>query len=280
MLHPVLSALLGQAHRHRKRPLPEAFRNVKLVAHRGGHTEHPENSLAAFREAAKRGYAAELDVRLSQEGKVVVFHDETLDRMTDATGWIADKTLAELQSLRLRGQHGPTDETIPTLREVLEVFPLGLIIELKTGRGPETGLEDAVVRLLRQHDSIHDRAILQSFDPFALRRVAELDPRLYRCQLFGTHCGETLPGRHKFLLRRLMLNSVSRPDAVAGELCLLTERYVKEGLKRRGYPVMGWTCRTGEDIEKGRHCGVDILISDYLPSGEDRQTATSPKTTP
>ena len=276
MLYYVFSALTGQAHRHRKRPLPEAFETVKLVAHRGLHATHPENSLAAFCEAGKRGYAVELDVRLSQDGEVVVFHDETLDRMTNAAGLVADKTLAKLQTLRLRGPHGPTDETVPTLGDVLEAFPLGLIIELKSRRGPETGLEDAVVRLMRRFDSIHDRVIIQSFDPFALRRTAELDPRLYRCQLFGTHHGETMPYRHKFLLRRLMLNSVSRPDAVAGELCLLTERYVKDCLKRRGYTVMGWTCRTTEDIDQGRRCGVDILISDYLSLEEDPKTETRP----
>ena len=88
-----------------KRPI---FEN-KYYAHRGFHSEDcsvPENSLAAFRAAVERGYGVELDVQLSKDGHVMVFHDDTLKRMCGVEGKIWDYTLEELRAFRLKG----TDE--------------------------------------------------------------------------------------------------------------------------------------------------------------------------
>jgi glycerophosphoryl diester phosphodiesterase len=265
VLRHLLSAFSGRAHRHSKRPLPKAFEGIKIVAHRGLHAEHPENSLAAFRVAAERGYAAECDVRLTKDGELIVIHDAVLERMTDGTGLVAESTLAELQSLHLKTSDGPTKESVPTLRQVLDTFDLGLFVELKQSQREDVGLEAAVVRLLREYESIHEQVIIQSFNPFVLGRVAQLDPRLYRCQLFGMSLGHDIPHRHRVMLRRLMLNSVSKPDAVAGELCLLNEKRVRQLRKRFGYAVFAWTCKSAEDVCFAERIGADLTITDYAP---------------
>ena len=90
-------------------------------AHRGLHTRDssiPENSLPAFRLAAEKGYAAELDVRLTADGIPVVFHDESLRRMTGDRRNLKDITLERLQDLKLL----ETQEKVPTLQEVLGVI--------------------------------------------------------------------------------------------------------------------------------------------------------------
>ena len=100
-------------------------------AHRGLHGPGvPENSLAAFRRAAEAGYGAELDVRLTKDGRLAVIHDATLDRVCGVSGRAAELTAAALSALRLEG----TEERIPFLEEVAPLFAgrAPLIVELKT----------------------------------------------------------------------------------------------------------------------------------------------------
>ena len=96
----------------KKRPEMERFKTVRY-AHRGLHGDgRAENSLTAFRAAVEAGYGIELDVRLSGDGELVVFHDDTLIRMCGVEGKTESKTLAELKALTLAG----TDEHIPSFR--------------------------------------------------------------------------------------------------------------------------------------------------------------------
>ena len=101
-------------------------------AHRGLHdAEHPENSLSAFALAVKNGYGIELDVRLSKDGVLVVFHDDTLDRVAGIPGKVIDFTAKELSEMRLGG----SEEGIPTLAEVLDLVNgrVPLLVEIKEG---------------------------------------------------------------------------------------------------------------------------------------------------
>ena len=105
------------------RMLKRADRTLLLgwkYAHRGlfdNKSEAPENSLAAFRKAVEAGYGIELDVQLSKDKKLVVFHDATLKRMCGVSGNVWDYTLEELKQFRL----ADSKETIPTFEEFLEV---------------------------------------------------------------------------------------------------------------------------------------------------------------
>src|SRR5690554_1673670 len=87
---------------------------VLVVAHRGAHTEVPENSLASIDKAVEAGaHIVELDVRRTQDGVFVIMHDRTLDRTTTGSGEVANHTYAELQSLRLLYHGDPTEHPIP-----------------------------------------------------------------------------------------------------------------------------------------------------------------------
>ena len=113
----------------------EKFWHINF-AHRGLHDMKkgiPENSLAAFRAAVEAGYGAELDVQLSKDGQVVVFHDDTLKRVCGVEGDVVDYDYEDLRKMSLNG----TGETIPLFTEVLKIFEKGigpLIVELKTGK--------------------------------------------------------------------------------------------------------------------------------------------------
>src|SRR3954466_13407125 len=115
------------------------------IAHRGLHAAfegRPENSLAAFAHCCALGFPAELDVRLSRDGEVVVFHDRALQRLTGAAGRVEERDAAQLRAPRLLGP----DERVPLLAEVLELVGgrVPLLVELKSG-APAATLERAVL---------------------------------------------------------------------------------------------------------------------------------------
>lgn len=137
-----------------------------VIGHRGASGSYPENTLLAFERALEQGAdALELDVRLSRDGAVVVIHDATVDRTTDGTGRVRDRTLSEVRALDAGG-----GQPIPTLDEVLERFPeTPLIVELK-----ETAVAAAAQRCLDRHRAT-GRVLVGSFEPGALRPFGKPD---------------------------------------------------------------------------------------------------------
>ncbi len=142
----------------------------RFFAHRGASGEFPENTLEAFSRAVERGVRyLELDVWSSKDGKVVVIHDESVDRTTDGRGSVRDLTLKELKGLdagywfRLRGQGSYPFRgkgiRIPTLEEVLRAFPdVMLNIEVKQRFPP---MEELLWEMLSRNDSL-DRVLIAS----------------------------------------------------------------------------------------------------------------------
>lgn len=122
-----------------------------IVAHRGCHVEAPENSLAAFRRCMLLGIdMIETDVQLTKDGVLVLMHDATVDRTTNGSGRVADKTLEEIKRLRLRmGSGGPgaplTDEQVPTFEEAMEAMRGEILVDLDA-KGPD--LEEVWARSL------------------------------------------------------------------------------------------------------------------------------------
>jgi glycerophosphoryl diester phosphodiesterase len=143
---------------------------LQIVAHRGVTTDAVENTLEAFRAAQSLGAdAIELDVRLSADGIAVVYHYAYLEALTDGSGPVWQRSLAELRGLCVGGL---ADTRIPTLEEVLEEFaptPLGLEIELK---GPEPETVEAVCRLLETVREAWPRVEVTSYEPALLAALA------------------------------------------------------------------------------------------------------------
>ena len=161
----------------------------KVFAHRGASAYAPENTLPAFELAARQGAdGIELDVHLSKDGELVVIHDETLDRTTNGTGAVKDRTLAELQALCAdNGMSGFADARIPTLREVLElVRPTGMLvnIELKTSLVWYDGIEEKTLALVEAL-GMQERVIYSSFNHYSIERVRQLAPQAQTAYLFA-----------------------------------------------------------------------------------------------
>ena len=149
-------------------------------AHRGLHSPDksvPENSLAAFEAARDAGYGIELDVQLSRDGQIVVFHDDELERVCGLNERVDKLSFEELGELRLER----TDERIPLFSEVLALVngAVPLIVELKTGPQNDR-LCVAVHKILSEYDGDF---CIESFDPRIVRWFKENAPEILRGQL-------------------------------------------------------------------------------------------------
>lgn len=152
-----------------------------VIAHRGASAYAPENTISAFNKAIDLGAGGiEIDVQLSRDQHPVVIHDERVDRTSNGTGWVKDKTLEELKtldfgswfSLEFKG------EKIPTLEEVLKLLKPwdGLLnIEIKNGPVFYPGIEQRVVELVKEHN-MEERTIISSFNHYSLVEVKRILP--------------------------------------------------------------------------------------------------------
>ncbi|WP_203247119.1 glycerophosphodiester phosphodiesterase [Sporosarcina beigongshangi] len=162
---------------------------MDIYAHRGSSGTHPENTIAAFTEAARLPvHGVEFDVHLTKDTELVVIHDETIDRTSNGTGFVKDMTLAELKSFDFGSWFSPNfnGQTIPTLYEVLQLFAHTthhLNIELKSDIFPYEGMVEKVIEMLEEM-KIETRVVLSSFDHGAIRTAKQLAPRLETAALF------------------------------------------------------------------------------------------------
>ena len=193
----------------RRRKETEVFMKSPY-AHRGLHGgDVPENSLAAFRAAVECGFGIELDVQLSADGEVMVFHDESLLRMTGVEASLYSKTNEELSALRLAG----TEEKIPTLREVLALVDgkVPLLVEVKS--------DHAVLNVCAKTAEILDgytgAYMVESFHPLAVNWFRKNRPHVVRGQLSANLFWHGKAIFSMFVVENLLLNFLARPDFIA-----------------------------------------------------------------
>ena len=251
-------------------PLPASFFDQPF-AHRALHGQgRPENSLSAIRAAVARGYGIELDLQLSSDEAVMVFHDETLDRMTSQRGHVADRTGAALARLALRSDQGLGPDTIPTLSMVLDLVDgtVPLLLELKdqTGTlGPDVGaLERATAQVLAGYAG---PVAVMSFNPHAVGLMAELAPD---CPRGLTTCAFTpedwphVPEPRRTAHRRQRLRSEVGASFISHDARDLAAAPVAEA-KALGLPVACWTIRSPEAQAVALEIADCVTFEGYLP---------------
>ena len=230
--------------------------DVFVIAHRGASEKFPENTLSAFRAAIDMGAdSVELDVILSQDGTVVVIHDDSVDRTTDGSGNVADLTLAELKALDAGSWFGPehAGERIPTLQEVMDLTKdrIRLDIELKGVSKTPTPLEGAVVKLI-ERNQIEDQVVVSSFNPLALFYLRRANSRIATALIYQEELGVHLRDR--------WFAPLLHPDGLRPGRRMATEEHVKQ-LKDRGHEVVTWTVNDPDEMRKLIALGVDGIIT-------------------
>lgn len=219
---------------------------MRPIAHRGCLTQYPENTLSAFRGCARSVEMIETDVRRCGSGELVLFHDDTLDRLTDATGEMASTPMAVLEDVSVLG----SGESIPRLTDALETVPeeVGLNLELK---GRDVAAETVATAAEYDHE-----VLVSSFYPEDIAAARDAG-------------AETTA--HLFYAEEPADFDVDAALASAADLgcasvhpnvgiCLETEM-VREA-HDRGFEVNAWTAETESEILALRALGVDGAIID------------------
>lgn len=246
----------------RRKKTEEFFAGQTKYAHRGLHGGGvPENSLAAFDLACKAGYGIELDVHVTADGELVVFHDDTLSRMCGVDEKTESKTLAELRSLTLGG----TQEHIPSFREVLDLVDgrAPIIVEIKGTSMKNMRVCELTAEML---DTYAGAYCIEAFNPIFVSWWKKNRKHVVRGQLSNRMKKED-SGQSplvNFLLTNLMLSFLARPDFVA--YCAGNRKELSFCFARLlgAYPV-GWTIRTEEDVEVCKKDFKAIIFENVRP---------------
>ncbi len=241
-----------------------------IIAHRGYKKKYPENTLAAFLAAMDTGVPMiELDVTLSRDRRLVVIHDDTLDRTTNGQGPVGDQTLEQLKRLDA-GSWFHSDfkgKQLPEFVEVLEMVKGRVIIniEIKSNayesHHPPDAIEKQVVDLVMQKNAA-DKVLISSFNPEILRQISEIAGRpelaLISSEPADEHTLEFCRHIHAFSWH---------PDHR-----IATEDQVKR-MHDAGIRVFPYTVNTFEDYAAMRAMGVDGIITDDPEAAKSWQAA-------
>ncbi len=231
----------------------------RYFAHRGLHTGDgvfPENSLAAFLRAESFGYGIELDLQLTRDQEVVVFHDDSLKRMCGIDKALRDLTWAELRDLRLLG----SEERIPRFADVLSSLngSAPLIVELKRGEN-NAALCEKTLELMRAYPG---DCCVESFDPTIVRWWKKHAPDVLRGQLSadrGSFDKATFAPL-AFGMARLLFNFAGRPQFIAYRI---SERrpFALRICTWMGAMPVAWTSRAPGDEEENDA----VIFEGYYP---------------
>ena len=228
------------------------------IAHRGGSLYSPnvghENTMAAFSTAVGLGYRyLETDVHTTRDGVAVAFHDAALDRVTDGRGAIANRTYAQLRSVRVGGDH-----TIPRLDELLDAFPDARFnLDLKAP-GAVAALADVLERT-----GAADRVCVTSF---SRRRLDAFRARFGRPVATGAGTAVIVAQLTAFALgvrRNLSPASVLQCPVSQGPIRVLTRRFI-DSAHDAGLKVHAWTIDDPVQMGTLIDLGVDGIISDRI----------------
>jgi len=237
---------------------------MEIIGHRGASGHAPENTLAAFRMAADLGARAiETDLQLTRDGRLVIMHDDTLQRTTSGRGAVTAKTFEELRRLdagswfperilrKSRSARRFAGERVPSIEEVFELAAardIGLYLEMKAPCAPEAA--EAVVAAIRAAGAAA-RSTVICFDADVLKRVRAMDPAVAVGYLFS--------GR--------LRDAVARAESAGARTILprrdrVTPKLIADA-GRRGLQVVTWTVNDPKQMKRLMALGVDGIMSNF-----------------
>ena len=202
------------------------------IAHRGmfDNTKTPENSIAAFKKALKYNYSIELDVQLTKDNILVVFHDDNLKRMTGKDLLIEETNYKELKELKLLN----TNEHIPTLDEVLNLVNNQVLLDIEV---KNTKRIKEITNILKDKLCNYNNFVLKSFNPKIVRNLKKN---------INAEVGYLIDSKHKFL-SSIPVIKYSKADFLSISKKLLnTKKFQK--LKNK-YQLLIWTIKDKDEIK-------------------------------
>lgn len=246
-----------------RRAQMKPFEDV-LIAHRGlfdNREAWPENSLPAFRRAVEAGYGIELDVQLTANHQMVVFHDGNLKRMCGVDKMVYECTYEELLGYPLLN----SGQRIPLLQDVLEVIggKVPLIAEVKS-EGDWRETTRTLAEMMKDYPGVY---CMESFHPLAVAWYRKHCPGVIRGQLSTDYSKDSLdtPPLERLVLTNLLMNWRSRPDFIAYNHKFAGQFSYR--LCRRLFPVenVAWTIRSQEELERAKTTFQVFIFDSFRP---------------
>lgn len=224
-----------------------------VIAHRGIHDNETvaENSKSAIIKAINEGVAVELDVNFTKDNTPIVFHDETLSRMTNIDGYVNLVTYEEIKEEKLL----KSDDHILTVKEVLE------IVEGKTPILFSISGNLPITLCKFFYDVVKDytgEIAVMSSNPYTLEWFKLNAPRIKRGQRAGAYKHEKPSFGKRGQLRKLKLNHVSEPNFIVYRIEDAKKRYFKK-TNKEGLPLILWTARTNKDNLKAEQLCANVI---------------------
>lgn len=236
------------------------------VAHRGASGSAPENTLSAFRKALAIGVdAVELDLHGTKDGEIVAIHDATLDRTTNLSGPVREKSLETIKMAdaggwfrrdvggeQVLGKTAVRRELVPTLAEALECLSGDAIAVLEI---KDPTISEAVVKKIREMNAL-EWVVIISFHTSVLEDVRGLEPRIPTGWLVGSHNNGASPVSLCQRLGELGCNLLNVHHR------LITAEFAYQ-IHRRGIALWCWTVDELDRMREVENCGVQGITSNY-----------------
>ncbi|HUQ85838.1 MAG TPA: glycerophosphodiester phosphodiesterase family protein [Candidatus Limnocylindrales bacterium] len=237
---------------------PDHWLRTRPIAHRGLHDINkgiPENSISAFEEACQKGFPIELDVRITGDGKAVVFHDFLLKRLVGINKWVSSMSASSLGKLKILD----TGEKIPLLDEVLEHINgrVPVLIEIKRNLLPGI-FENLVVSSLKNYNG--EFAIL-TFNPIALRYLHHQVPDY----ISGINIGNAEKFLFKISSFNNFVNNFCAPQFISYSLRGKVPDFSAKYFNAQNLPILAWTVHSHEEEKFARQFADNIIFEQYLP---------------
>lgn len=226
-------------------------------AHRGASGYAPENTIPAFKLAMEQGaHGVELDVHLSQDGRLMVIHDETVDRTSNGTGRVVDMTVQQLKALDFsRSMYGFSNVRIPTLKEVyglLRHTDMAINVEVKCDVIVYYGIWDKLIELEREM-GMQGRILYSSFNHYVLQKIRELDSEAKIGLLYSNAIVDP------WVYAEYMNADAIHPHYLAA----LQSPGLLEGCRKRGLAVNAWTANSEHVVRELCEANVNGIITNY-----------------
>ena len=236
---------------------PGSMRLPLIIAHRGHRSAAPENTMSAFQGALAAGAdGIELDVRLTRDSQLVVFHDRQLDRTSNGHGLVDHHTLADIRSLDVGSwfSHKFKGEAAPTLDQVFEALPHDYLInvEMKVVIKGMNLIAHKVAETIRRHQR-WDSTLVASFNPIALFHLRRIEPRIARGYIWSRY--------HPYPIRSRWF----APIVKAQWYDPANDTYspaLHDKFQRKGSKVLAWDMDFGRDMERMASLRLEAMVTD------------------
>ncbi len=228
------------------------------IAHRGLHDKDcPENTLSAFGKAIEHNYAVEIDIQMTKDGQLVVFHDYDLERLTGLKG---DITLVDYDYIK-DATVCNSQEKIPTFEEFLHFIDgkIPVLIEIKHHK--KVGVvEGKIAELLRQYKG---QFAVQSFNPFIVKWFKHHAPEFIRGQLASDLKDDIAAQWQKNFIRYLCMTKINGSQFISYDVSDIKRKQILR--KKKKMPIIMWTVRSEQDLEDTKGYYDNYIFEGFLP---------------